>query len=255
MIDDKPFAPDNYELLFNDDDDDSLPDAIPDDPFALNGQLAEACEADRSEDDDGYDPFESDKATTPEISEGDFIDPAQHFLFKHLKKHIRDACNVNAKRDARNRALEWLFVPSKADIDGIEFGPTCAVLGARPNVVRARTQHQLWKANILLSDALPFLAVGAPASLMSEIGIHIGPGLAEGIARESWFWPSIPAMELREKFAATSNKHYQAALESLTALGYLAIAAGRIYFISRNPMILSKAARNRFSFASAIHGD
>lgn len=257
MIDDKPNAPLNLELslesLFEDDD---LPDEIPDDPFALNRGLSEAIAADPEErDDDGYDPFEAERANTPEINEGDYLDPAVHAIFVRLKKHVREACNVNTKRDPRVRALEWIFVPSTRDSMSLEFNPICIALGGRPSLVRARAQHQLWKANILLTDPLPFLSATMPESIMSEISAQIGPGLPESLARETWFWPSIPTMELRAKFPKSTNQQYQTALESLMAAGYMAISAGRVYFITRNPTIMSKAARNRFSFAGAVYGD
>lgn len=257
MIDEKANAPLNLELnlesLFEDDD---LPDEIPEDPFALNFGLSEAMASDLDDqDDDGYDPFEAERSSTPEINEGDYLDPAVHAIFVRLKKHVRDACNVNAKREPRTRALEWIFVPSTRDSMSLEFNPVCIALGGRPSLIRARAQHQLWKANILLTEPLPFLSATMPESIMSEISAQIGPGLPEGLARETWFWPSIPTMELRAKFPKASNQQYQTSLESLMAAGYVAISAGRVYFITRNPTIMSKAARNRFSFAGAVYGD
>ena len=234
-------------------------DEIPDDPFELNAGLEETYSSDcDGEDDDDETPedfLHQDKPSTPSISEGDFGDPALRYIFKRLKDRIRQACNVNAKRATRQLALEWIFVPNQSDAVGIDFDSACRALGGRPIVVRARTMHQLWRANIMLAEPLPFLAAVPPVSLISEISALIGPGLPEDIAREAWRWPSIPATALRAKFSDAPMTKYQAALESLSANGYVAIASGRVYFISRNPTIMSKSARNRFAFSSAIYGD
>ena len=58
-------------------DDDSLPDEISDDPFALNGKL-KAAQADGlgNDDETEAEALEQTSNTTPEISDGDFIDPA-----------------------------------------------------------------------------------------------------------------------------------------------------------------------------------
>lgn len=229
---------------------------IPFDPFALNDAEAEFW----ADDADGFevegDPNVASPDTyTPAIDEGDFLDPAQRFLFKRLKQAIRDACNVNSKVVDRTRALEWIFVPETRDKDSLQFDMSCRALGARPVIVRARTMHQLWKANIMLSAPLPFLAAIPPQSLMSEIDARIGPGVPGDLAREIWYWPSIPAESLRAKFADVPDRAYHAAMTSLDALGYTAIAFGRVYFISRNPTIMAISGRNRFEFAVSIYGD
>lgn len=231
-------------------------DDVPFNPFALNSSESDFW----SDDSEGFEA-EGDPNTpveevyTPTIDEGDFLDPAQRFLFKRLKQHIRDACNINTKTPERMKALEWIFVPSTRDKSGIEFELTCRALGARPLVMRARTMHQLWQASIMLSEALPLLAAIPPQSLMSEIDARIGPGAPGQIAREIWYWPSIPVEVLRSRFMDIEDRKYHAALASLDALGYTAISFGRVYFISRNPGILTLGGRNRFQFASSLTGD
>lgn len=193
---------------------------------------------------------------TPAIDEGDFLDPAQRFLFKLLKTHIRSACNVNSRDAERAKALEWIFVPGTSDKDSIEFDPCCLALGGRPVVIRARTMHQFWQASILLKHPLPTLAAIPPSSIMSEIRAIIGPGLAESMARDIWYFPSIPLEILRAKYATkASDKEYQTALENLDANGYIATLSARAYFISRNPALLTQGARNRFQFSTSILED
>jgi hypothetical protein len=239
------------------DEDGKADDFIPDNPFDFVSDNAIY----EDDDDGGFEDEEHGVAViekdvyTPSISEGDFLDPAQRFLFTQLKAHIRAACNVNSKPAAREKALEWIFVPSTSDKDALEFDPVCVALGGRPGVVRARTMHQLWRANIILNQPLPFLASLPPSSILSEIGALVGPGLAYKMAREIWFWPSIPAEVLRTKFGSAGERDYQAALVSLDANGYIGIAYGRLYFISRNPTILGTTSRGRFQFASSFYGD
>ncbi len=234
----------------------ALGSSIPSDPFAFN----EGIESLFGEEDDDLDLGPEgapapDDSYTPSIDEGDFLDPAQRFIFKRLKASIRAACNVNSKPAERSRALDWICIQSTKDADGIEFEPACRALGGRPVVIRARTMHQLWKANIMLNEPLPFLAAIPPRSIMSEISSLVGPGLPVDMAREIWYWPSIPGEELRAKFADVSQREYEAALGSLDANGYIAIAFARIYFISRNPTIMGVSGRNRFEFAHSIYGD
>jgi hypothetical protein len=239
---------------FDADEDDS---GIPRNPFAFQRGIEEFI----ADDVDEY-GIEGDveiapppDATTPSIDEGDFLDPAQRFLFKRLKNHIRHACNVNSKANERSRAIDWIFVPSTRDSDSLEFEPVCRALGARPMIVRARVMHQFWKANIMLNEPLPFLASIPPPPLMSEVSSLVGPGLPLEMAREIWYWPSIPGEVLRAKFSEVASLAYQAALASLEANGYIAMAFGRIYFISRNPTIMDVRVRNRFTFAGSIYGD
>lgn len=229
---------------------------VPCDPFMMNDAEAEFWADDADDFEVEGDPNDAVKETyTPSIDEGDFLDPAQRFLFKRLKQRIREACNVNSKTRERDRALEWIFVPETKDKESLVFDMTCRALGARPLVIRARTMHQLWKANIMLREPLPFLTAIPPQSLMSEIDARIGPGVPGDIAREIWYWPSIPVEVLRAKFVAVNDVKYHAAMASLDALGYTAISFGRVYFISRNATIMAIGGRNRFEFATSIYGD
>lgn len=229
-------------------------DEIPDTPFGMSAGLDEINAADSDAGGEDGDLDET-KNNTPSIDEGDFIDPYQHKIFVRLKRHIRDACNTNSKHDARLHALEWIFVPSHKDSLKFEFDQCCLALGSRPSVMRARTAHQLWKANILLSEPLPFLSHPPPLTLVSEIEAKVGPGLPADLAREVWYWPSIPLTDLREKYKEAPLLKYQSALDGLLAEGYVAVAAGRAYFVSRNPSQLGKAARNRFSFSASMFGE
>ena len=237
-------------------DDDDADCYMGDDPFHVTSGLFEINEADDDpEESEDAGDVAPDSHQTPGIDEGDFLDPAQHFLFVRLKQHIRDACNVNSKPAVRVKALEWVFLPGESDSKGLDFDRTCLALGARPDVMRTRTAHQLWKANILLSAPLPFLAHPPPLALMSEIATVLGHDAPGKIAREVWYWPSIPVLDLRQRFSHVTSEKYRATLDGLTAEGYLAISAGRVYFVGRNPSLLPKAARERFAFSNSIVTD
>lgn len=236
--------------------DDLADGSVPESPFEFVTDSWRGLEAELESAFEGTGPGTREEDTyTPSISEGDFLDPAQRFLFRQLKARIREACNVNSKESERTRALEWLFVPGIADRDGLECDPLCRALGGRAVVVRARTMHQLWRANILRNEPLPMLAHVPPTSVMSEISAVIGPNLPEQMARDTWFWPSIHTETLRAKYPKASDREFQVALDSLEANGYLGIAYARLYFISRNPTILGAASRARFQFAASIYGE
>lgn len=245
MVDETEDAPAQVDMTF--------------DPFALNAGLSKLYE-DELFTEDEYDEEEPDggqggQHSTPAINEGDFLDPAEHAIFIHLKKQIRVACNVASKPANRRKAAEWIFVPNEEDAAGHSFELICRALGARPGVLRARTIYQLWNAGITLPEPLPFLSATPPVSLMSEVSALVGSTVPEKMARESWFWPSIPATELRSKMANVNSKTYTACMEAMIAHGYIGISASRVYFICRNPSLLTSRERNRFSFSASIYGD
>lgn len=191
----------------------------------------------------------------PSITDGDFEDPAQRVIFRRLKDRIRLACNVNVKADQRASALEWIFVPGTQDAKKIDFDTACAALGARAVVVRARVMHKLWESGVVVSKALPFLAVPAPRSIMDEIEVVLGNRTHASIASQVWNWPSIHVEVLRSMFSEVPIGEYASAMNDLEAHGYLGLNAARVYFISRNPALFSQGKRSRWQFASSIAGD
>lgn len=218
--------------------------------------LFEADDAIGADQEDGIvkEPF------APSIDEGDFADPAQRALFRILKHHIRDGCNVNSQDRVRRDALEWVFVPTTPDNDQIDFDTACLALCARPVVVRARVAHKLWEAGIILGRPLPFLAALPPSSVVSEIELMLGgknrAGTVHGeIARAIWAWPSIHSEELRAQFSELGHDIYVGALNDLLGEGYVGVNAARFYFISRNPAMLTPAQRAHWQFATSILGD
>lgn len=238
----------------------ALDGEVPADPFALNTDLTSLYEDalfESEDDEEGVFDDEDDERerASPSINEGDFFDPQEHAIFIHLKKQIRAACNVASKPNLRRHALEWIFVPNQEDSKGHSFNLICRALGARAGILRARTTYQLWNAGIALASPLPFLSAAPPISLMSEVSALLGSSLAEKMARETWFWPSIPATELRANIAPANSQSYTSCLDAMISHGYIGIAASRVYFICRNPSLLSVRERNRFSFSASIYGD
>lgn len=239
-------------------DDDDAFDFIPESAEAAFGLIADFADLVPDDDDGGEQDEDRPSHTTPSISEGDFLDPRDHATFVNLKRRIRDACNVNSKRDVRVHALEWIFIPNTRDSKGMFFDASCLALGARPDVVRTRTAHQFWKAGVVFTSGLPVaLAMRPPDLLMEEIAAKIpsktGRNTSCDIARAAWYWPSIPADTLRQQFARIDQERYDSILRGLEAEGFVGMTAGRVYFISRNPALLSKAQRERFSFSEKIH--
>ena len=191
----------------------------------------------------------------PSITDGDFEDPAQRVIFRALKNRIRTACNVNVRSEQRPSALEWIFVPGTQDTKKLDFDTSCAALGARSVVVRARVMHKLWESGVIVAKALPFLAVPAPRSVMDEIEVVLGNDLHASIASQVWNWPSVHVEVLRSMFSDAPLVAYAAAMNDLEAHGYIGINAARVYFISRNPALFSQGKRTRWQFATSIAGD
>lgn len=192
---------------------------------------------------------EDDRPATA-LDDVDFDDPVSIYLIQMLRRHVRDACNVNSKDGARRAALEWIFVPGRADKDGLEFEPLCQALCARPTVVRARTMHQMWRAGIILDEPLPEFAVDLPVDFASEIEARIGYGLPVDLARQIWRHPSVPvAALLSHGYAPEVGR----ALRALDAEGFVAAAHMRLYYVTRNPELMPLSVLRRFSFARSIH--
>ncbi len=186
-------------------------------------------------------------ATEMEI---DYDDPVSQHLVKVLRRHVRDACNVNSHDEARARAMEWIFVPGREDADRLDFEHICVALGARPTVVRLRTVLQLWKAGVVLTQPLSVLATGLPVELESEIAAKVGFDLPVRVSRLIWSWPSILAMDVVDRFP---GENVAPVLRALDAEGLIAAAHMRLYFVGRNPDILPIHVLRRFSFARSIH--
>lgn len=188
----------------------------------------------------------------------DFDDPRLQFIFDQTKLHIRDACKVNTKPGPRARALRWVFVPTAPDADGLTFDLCCTALGARATVLRARAQHQLWKAGVVLTAPLDPEAVPLPATFTSEIRTLIGVASCVELANLCWDWPGISGVLLRDqarKLYGINDQQYQLALKELMANGYVAATSTCLYFVARNPDLMAPAQLRRFSFARSIHGD
>jgi hypothetical protein len=188
----------------------------------------------------------------------DFDDPRLQFIFEKTKLHIRDACKVNTKPGPRARALRWVFVPNAPDENGLTFELCCTALGARATVLRARAQHQLWKAGVVITAPLDPEAVPLPSTFASEIRTLIGVAACVDLANLCWDWPGISGVLLREqarRLFDMDEQQYRLALKELMANGYVAATSTCLYFVARNPDLLPPAQLRRFSFARSIHGD
>lgn len=202
---------------------------------------------------EGGDSWVEDDRPAEDLSVIDFDDPESMYLLTMLKRHVRDACNINSRSAARRRALDWIFEPGRPDEKGLEFEPVCVALGARPIVLRTRVQMQLWRAGVVIDEPLSPFSVGLPDYFVSEIQALIGYGLVPELARAIWSWPSIPAHVLRSQFESVPIEAFSGALKELDANGFIAAAHLCFYFVGRNPETMPTALLRRFSFARSIH--
>ena len=192
------------------------------------------------------------------VNASDFGDPRLQFVFERTKENIRTACKVNTKPGPRKNALRWIFVPGSPDKYSLEFELCCTAMGARPLVLRARTQYQLWKAGIVLPEPLDLLSVSLPHAFTSAIMTIIGLGACVGLADMIWSWPGISGVFLRKRsqdILGLDEQGYRMALRELMANGFVASGHACLYFIARNPDLMTAAQLRRFSFSRSIHGD
>lgn len=195
------------------------------------------------------------RAATPEITEDDW-DPEIFPIVNVLKRMVRQAVNVNTKPVPREKALRWIFQSDLPGPHGLDFKSACLVLGARPYVVQARAQHQLWISNIPLRRALPDGADTLPHAISTEIRARLGSE-ALFAARTIWDWPGIRADVLQDVIwnYYLERKSIDRVMLNLEQNGYVACAAGFWYFISRNFETMTTTYRRRFSWGPSFFGE
>jgi hypothetical protein len=196
-----------------------------------------------------------DGDATPRITVDDFDSPEVQFIFQAVRKHLRDASNVNTQQSKREPAVRWVFTRNLQDKDGLDFLHCVEALGARHFVVQARLLHQMWRAGVAISRPMDILCDGLPGTLASEIEARIRPGLPVEMSRHIWSWPGMPALHLRQMYSHLDLKTYTAVIKDLEANGYIGISGASFYFISRNTDLMPLSYRRVFSFARSIIGD
>lgn len=183
---------------------------------------------------------------TPRINEEDFLEGAEREAFIRVRKGIRLACNVNSHAKDREAAVNWVFVPSQEDEDGLTFGVCCRALGIRDYLLQVRLQYQFFHSCIMLPNPLPFLSVTIPPGICSEIMYHLGGGVLP-IAKDIWDWPGFRADLLKRRHQDTPA--LDAKLRDLEARGYIAMSHGFWFFTGRNPDLLTPGQRRSFRWS------
>jgi len=171
-----------------------------------------------------------DKKSSPKIDEEDYSEEEVE-IFTVLRDYIKQACNVNTSWKKRKKALDWCFARGEKNPSGLDFLTACLALGARPDVIRARIQHQLYVAGIPLREPLSFWSDPIPDQYESEA---IMAGWEEGlkISTELWKWPGIPMEVLEEKMQSANTFE---TLQKLEKVGLVAWRFGCVFLIGRSP--------------------
>lgn len=173
--------------------------------------------------------FEEDR-NTPEINSDDYVGD-ESIVFGVLNEHIRAATNINTSWIKRKKSLAWCFdLEAKDKKTGIGFKDACLALGARPDVMLARLQCQLFLSGIPLKEPLKaFWLAPLPEQYVSEA---IMASWEEGLKliEYIWKWPGIPMDTLEEKF---KDINFIQALEKLEKAGLVGWRFGCVFVIGR----------------------
>ena len=189
---------------------------------------------------------------TPEVTEEDYLEDEERIAFTSLRDQVRLCCNVNTKPAARDKAVEWVFVPGIRNKLGLDFALCCRALGARPHLIQVRALYQLYIRQIILPKPFPFLATPLPELLACEILYHFGDEELDA-AKAVWCWPGIRADILLDQLMhKMARPRSQAAMDRLEERGYVALWSGFWWFTGRNPSMLSPSSRSRFKWSDQI---
>jgi hypothetical protein len=181
---------------------------------------------------------------TPRVDAEDYSEE-EAVIFKVLRKHVRDACNVNTTWNKRKKALEWCFIRGEKDKNGIDFHTACMALGARPEVVLARLHHQLYVAGVPLREPLSIWIDRLPEQYESEaIMAAWDDGLA--LVKEVWRWPGIPIEKLESESGIPDAF---AVLQKLEKAGLLAWRFGCVFLTGRSA---DRVKRRAFSWSKSF---
>lgn len=197
---------------------------------------------------------ETDGRDTPEVTEEDF-EPEDWPIFFALRTHMRALVARRSPPSQRMRHLRWMMTPL-VDKDGLRFDDACEALMSRPVVVRTRALYHLWLNGIEIDERLPALQVPLPRFLVHEIGDHPAIGRIANIvdvARIVWRLPGLPIEAVMAEAIASGIDSPAPAFAALEDYGYVGkTLSGRVYFLTRNPSLMSLRMRTNFSWARAL---
>jgi hypothetical protein len=159
----------------------------------------------------------------PEINEEDYSEE-EAFVLKILKKHIRDACNLNTGLKKRKTAMEWCFRRGETDKHGIDFHTACQALGARYEVMQARIHYQLYIAGVALPEALSIWVDKLPEQYES---MALMAAWEDGlrIAKTVWRHPGIDIQKLKNEI----GENTESVLDKLEQSGLISWRFGCVF--------------------------
>lgn len=233
-------------------------DDLPDDPWALlegselsrsnQSEIIEAVEREENIDDllstTVYERVRSHGRDSD--VEDMFEDELERQLAILIKVRVHEVCHVNTSWDDRERAIGWIFCSTddqQEENDYLSFQDAISPFQARPEVLQARIQHQLYRHAIALRSPLPWSADEPPHVIEGELATSIGGENAITLFRIAWLWPGMRLDLLKEQahsFWEDSDYDVDVVLEDLIDSGYLGIANGFVYGICRNPELRAK---------------
>lgn len=179
-----------------------------------------------------------------QITEEDFV--GEDFVaFMALKSAISLATNKGTSVPMRNLAAQWIFVQGEENEDGLSFDLCCNALGARPNLLRVRTQFEFYYKSIQFDRPLPFQATSIPGVFQLEAEAYAGEA-GQRAAEYIWYYPGLRAdklVELMEEPAAVIRE----VTNNLEDAGLVSIQGGHWYFTGRNPLTMKSGSQFHWS--------
>lgn len=163
--------------------------------------------------------------------------------FLALKAEISKIINRRTKPEERMRACEWVFIPNLENEDGISMELCCQALQIRPQLIRVRTQYELYKNGVVFDCPLPFLSVKLPEYFALEILGIFTDEIAVTAAEIIWSYPGIRADRLPALLEDSIGR--EALSEMLLAMerrGIISISGGHWFFTGRNPELMKQSA-------------
>ena len=199
--------------------------------------------------------FEEDPGPAcPQVDEEDF-DLEDRPIFRALATHLRALVAKNTPAKRRQMEMEWLMSPFP-DKNGLLFDDACQALLCRPTILRTRTLYEIWRRGIDYEFSLPLVHRPIPMALKDEIAnnpyLFRAKGAAD-LAKIVWSLPGAFPDKILRKAVELDIPDPANALGALIDYGYVAqTAAGRCFFVARNPSIYSGRLAANFDWSSSM---
>lgn len=144
------------------------------------------------------------------VTEEDFSDPLERKLVRVMRLRAEA---ILQKTDMAVPYLKWFMLKEYLE-DPLNFEQCCAVLKARPNVVRLKLHAYLFLKWVVINDTLGIFCAPPPIELLDQAIFHAG-NLGEELIRFAWAWPSVSRRTLFRAFDTEDAKRVENTLEIL----------------------------------------